>query len=74
MKVSVSTYIAYTYEADIDLDPTEDLDKFVWRCDFADPAFTKLSQVLTDRGIRQFDADICTICDAETGEVIYEGV
>jgi len=74
MKVSVSTYIAYTYEADIDLDPIANLDeKSVWEIEDKDPAFEAITKVLIDKNVSQFDADTISICNAETGEILYEG-
>jgi len=73
MKVSVSTYIGYTYEVEVNTDPTVDLEEFVWEAGDQDPAFDSIAKILTDKGFHKFDAETISICNAETGEILYEG-
>ena len=66
MKVSVCAQITYIYECEIP-DDTEDV---ILECDIGDPVYGKLCKLLSENHLN-FDGEIISVQDDETGEILY---
>ena len=68
MKVSICAQVTYVYECEIP-DETDSIDLLL-ECDIADPVYGKLCKLLSENHLN-FDGEIISIQDDETGEILY---
>lgn len=68
-KVSVSTSLFYTFSCEIPDELTGD--EAMNYCDFEDPVFKSFCKILEKNNLN-YDAEINSIIDEETDEVLYD--
>ena len=67
--VNVRARVTYDYQVEIPDDTHVDLESY---CDLTDPVYTKLCKLLSDNHI-QWEGEILSIVDENTGELLWDG-
>lgn len=70
-KVTVSCVVYYVYEAEIFNDVEAECD-IIAAVDGQDPVYRKICDIASKDGVGITAAEICSVMDAETGEILSE--
>ena len=67
--VNVRARVIYDYQVDIPDDALVDLESY---CDSADPIYFAMCKLMETKGI-EWEGEILSICDDNTGELLWDG-
>ncbi len=67
--VNVRAMVTYDYQVEIPDDTPYDLE--TW-CDSSDPVYFAMCKLMETKGI-EWEGEILSICDEDTGELLWDG-